>query len=146
LIAGEGCFLVGSIGTRNDGSERLRFRFTIKMADREVDALRDLHGVLGVGAISFQAARRATWQPTATYSVHSRRAIRTSLIPFCDEHLLWSFKRQQYLHWRERFITYESRFPSNWGAGPSPCSIPGCDKPVRGRGLCRAHYYRETGY
>jgi hypothetical protein len=118
----------------------------MKMADRETEALRDLHRVLGVGAISFQPARRAAWQPTATYGIHSRRALRTALIPFCDEHLLWSFKRSQYLVWRDQFQTYEAHFPSNWGAGPSPCSIPGCDKPVRGRGLCRAHYYRETGY
>ena len=42
-------------------------------------------------------------------------------------------------------MEYEARFPSNWGTGPSPCAIAGCDKPVRGRGLCRAHYYAATG-
>ena len=33
-----------------------------------------------------------------------------------------------------------------WGKGLSTCSVEGCDRPVRGRGLCRRHYYRATGY
>ncbi len=32
------------------------------------------------------------------------------------------------------------------GKGPSGCSEFGCDRPVRGRRLCRSHYYRATGY
>ena len=90
--------------------------------------------------------RRARWQPTVSYTVSGRRRHPRSVIPFCDTFLIAGAKRTQYLRWRERFRTYEARFPSNWGAGPSPCAIAGCDKPVRGRGLCRAHYYEATGY
>src|SRR5690606_10858604 len=25
---------------------------------------------------------------------------------------------------------------------PSPCSVPGCDRPVKARGLCNGHYQR----
>jgi hypothetical protein len=146
VIAGEGCFLVGSLDARVDGSPRLRFRFSMQMADRDEAILEALRRSIGVGSISHEPPRHLNCQPTATYSVSGRKGLREALIPFCDRYLLTSHKRTQYLRWREQFTAYEERFPSNWGAGPSPCSVPGCDKPVRGRGLCRAHYYRETGY
>ena len=57
-----------------------------------------------------------------------------------------SAKRDQFDRWREEFDTYERAHPTQWGRGPSTCSEPGCHKPVRGRGLCRSHYYRATGY
>jgi hypothetical protein len=146
LTAGEGCFTVGSIGERNDGSERRRFRFLITMADRDLPAISALRSLLGVGSIMHRPPPRANCQPTVTLSVVSRKALREAVIPFFDRYLVAGHKRTQYLRWRDEFTAYEQRFPSNWGAGPSPCSMPGCDKPVRGRGLCRAHYYQETGY
>jgi hypothetical protein len=146
LVAGEGCFTVGPIGRRNDGSERLRFRFMMTMADRDLPAVSALRALVGAGSIMHRPPQRANCQPTVTMVVGGRRALREVVITFFDRHLIAGHKRTQYLRWREEFTAYEKRFPSNWGAGPSPCSVPGCDKPVRGRGLCRAHYYRETGY
>ena len=146
LIAGEGCFTVGALAPRVDGSPRLRFRLMVTMADRDRPMLTALRMFLGVGSIRHLAARRVTWQPTSTYSVTGRKGIREAVIPFCDTFLVCSAKRTQYVHWREQFVDYEARFPSNWGAGPSFCAIAGCDRPVRGRGLCRAHYYDSTGY
>jgi hypothetical protein len=146
LVAGEGCFTVGTLPPRVGGSPRLRFRFLVSMADRDLPLLIALRSFIGVGSIQYAAAPRVTWHPTATYSVSGRKGIREAVIPFCDTFLIASAKRTQYLRWRERFSDYEARFPSNWGAGPSPCAIAGCDRPVRGRGLCRVHYYRETGY
>jgi hypothetical protein len=42
--------------------------------------------------------------------------------------------------------SYDALRPSRHGKAPSSCSVDGCGRPVRGRGLCRSHYYRATGY
>ena len=112
------------------------------MAERDLAVVTALRNFIGVGSIDRRPPQRARWQPTVIYTVSGGRGIREAVIPFCDTFLIASAKRTQYLRWRERFMEYEARFPSNWGTGPSPCAIAGCDKPVRGRGLCRAHYYR----
>jgi hypothetical protein len=146
LVAGEGCFTVGPIGNRVDGSPRLRFGFQLEMAERDSPLISALQCFVGTGSIARRPPQRAGWLPTLKYTVGGRKGIRESVIPFCDEFLIVGAKQSQYLRWRDQFLEYEARFPSNWGAGPSPCAMPGCSKPVRGRGLCRAHYYRETGY
>ena len=116
------------------------------MADRDLAAVTALRDFIAVGSVMHRPPQRPNWLPTVTLSVTGRRGIRDSLIPFCDAYLIAGHKRAQYLRWREQFHDYETRFPSNWGAGPSPCAVAGCDRPVRGRGLCRAHYYEATGY
>ncbi len=146
LAAGEGCFTEGTIGERRDGSARHRFRFQVTMADRDLPMLDALRHFTGVGSILRRGPQRPGWQPTATHSVGGRRGIREAVIPFFATFLIASAKRRHYERWRDRFHQYESLFPSKWGVGPSPCAITGCDAPVRGRGLCRVHYYRETGY
>jgi hypothetical protein len=70
----------------------------------------------------------------------------TATILFVDAHLLPCAKRRQFDQWRRDLDEYERRHPNRFGTGPSPCSVAGCDKPVRGRGLCRSHYDRATGY
>jgi hypothetical protein len=116
------------------------------MADRDLSVLQALREFLGVGSINVQPRRRPHWQPVAEYSVRSHRAHRTVTIPFADRFLLPGAKRRQFEAWRDALYAYEVRHPNRFGRGPSPCSIAGCDEPVRGRGLCRSHYYRATGY
>jgi hypothetical protein len=124
----------------------MRFRFGLTMADRDRAVVVRLRDAIGAGSIARQVPQRRGWQPTVTLSVSGRKSLREQAIPFFDEHLVAGDKRRQYLDWRRAFTEYEAHFPSSWGAGPSPCARPGCDRPVRGRGLCRAHYYEETGY
>jgi hypothetical protein len=90
--------------------------------------------------------RAAGWQPVSTCRVSSSRAHRSSVIPFMEQHLLAGQKRHQFDLWVAAMDAYELAHPSRWGKGPSPCRIDGCERPVRGRGLCRSHYYLETGY
>jgi hypothetical protein len=116
------------------------------MAARDAAVVVALRDFIGTGSIARLAPRRATWQPTVSYSVTGRRGVRDHVIPFCDTFLIASAKHTQYVRWRYAFREYEQHFPSKWGSGPSPCAIDGCNKPVRGRGLCRAHYYEATGY
>ena len=147
LVAGEGCFCEArALPAYADGSPRKRFVFEISMADRDLSLLRSMREFLGVGSINVQEARRADWEPIASFSVRSHRAHRARTIPFAERFLLPGAKRRQFEHWRDAFYEYEAIHPNRFGLGPSPCRIDGCDKPVRGRGLCRSHYYRATGY
>jgi hypothetical protein len=65
LIAGEGSFSVAAATppTRKDGSERLRFIFSISMADRDSALLSDLTDLLGVGSLRWSPSRNGRWLP-----------------------------------------------------------------------------------
>jgi hypothetical protein len=67
-------------------------------------------------------------------------------IPFAEACILPSAKRDQFVDWRDALCRYEIERPTQYGRGPSICSEPACREVVRGRGLCRRHYYRATGY
>jgi hypothetical protein len=108
-----------------------------------VYALRDF---FGAGGVYDSAPARSHWQPTTTLRVQSHVAHRAVVIPFSERFLPPSAKRGQFERWRDALDEYEAKHPNRWGKGPSTCSVPGCDRPVRGRGLCRPHYYRATGY
>lgn len=148
FVAGEGTFVSYRIRPdRNDGSARIRFRFQVSVASRDRPLLGALQTALGgVGSIQDYPATRPHWQPKSVYSVSSRHKIRTTVIPFIDRFLLSSAKRDQFDAWTAEFVAYEQAQPTRWGRGASTCSAPGCERPVRGRGLCRNHYYRATGY
>jgi hypothetical protein len=147
IVAGEGTFCTANaMPPYADGSARTRFIFEVRMADRDLSVLRALRQFLGTGSINVQPAPRANWLPIASFSVHSHRAHRSRTIPFAERFLFPGAKRRQFEQWRDALYEYEALHPNRLGLGPSPCRIDGCDKPVRGRGLCRSHYYRETGY
>ncbi len=146
LVAAEGSFTTGRQGVYRDGSERVRFVFQVRMATRDRPLLEALRSFLGFGSVSDAPARRTTWQPTSTFTINSRRAHHTATIPFAETYLLASNKREQFEAWRDAFLAHEVAHPSNYGKGRSPCSIDGCTLPVRGRGLCRRHYDRATGW
>jgi len=129
-----------------DGLPRPRFVFEMSMATRDRPVLEALRSFLGYGSIGDRPARRANWQPMSTFSIASLRAHRAATIPFAERFLLPCAKKAQFERWRDALISYEAMRPSRYGMGRSPCSAPGCDKPVRGRRLCRSHYYRATGY
>jgi hypothetical protein len=116
------------------------------MARRDLPLLEAVRSFLGFGAIQHYKRRRDHWQPTSVLKIHSIWAHRRSTIPFAEAYLLPCAKRQQFENWRDRLVAYDLAHPNRYGKGPSPCSVPGCEKPVRGRMLCRSHYYRATGY
>lgn len=147
FVAGEGSFCISrKLPPYADGSPRLCFRFAVTVATRDRPMLETLRGFLGVGSIFDRAPRRASWQPTSTLCVNSVRAHHAATIPFAEQFLLPSAKRRQFEAWRDALAAYEVEHPVKWGKGPSPCGEPSCNQPVRGRGLCRSHYYRATGY
>jgi hypothetical protein len=124
----------------------LRFVLQVTMARRDEQIVVALRRFLGFGSIHATPPQRAGWQPTSTLTIASRKAHHAATIPFAETFLLPSAKRRQFELWRDALISYEAIRPTRYGKGPSPCSVPGCGRPVRGRTLCRSHYYRATGY
>lgn len=146
FIAGEGSFSI-STGRRvwANGDPVRKFVFAVTVASRDRGVLEELRRFLGVGAIQNSPPRRTGWEPTSTLSVRSLKA-QQQAIPFADRFLLPCAKRNQFEARRDALMSYVRRHNIRWGLGRSICGINGCERPVRGRGLCRSHYYRETGW
>jgi hypothetical protein len=120
--------------------------FDVVVAQRDRGMLEQLRELLGFGSIADRVARHERHLPQSAFRIGSMHAHKAATIPFCDEYLLPSAKHDQYALWRGALLSWDELRPTRYGRGPSPCSAPGCEKPVRGRGLCRSHYYRATGY
>jgi hypothetical protein len=147
LVAGEGYFSILERNERfSDGSARKRFRFGISMASRDRPLLIDLACLFGVGSVRDSQTRVAGHLPISTFIVDSVRHHKIATIPFAAAFIPPSQKRVQFEAWRDALLAYERDRPTQYGRGPSTCSEPDCDRPVRGRGLCRSHYFRATGY
>jgi hypothetical protein len=116
------------------------------MATRDRSLLEQLREALGFGSIQDRKPARQGWQPTSVFSVASRKAHVAATIPFMEQFLLHSAKREQFEQWRDALLAYDVRHPNPALRGRSVCSVEGCTAYVRGRGLCRRHYYRATGY
>jgi hypothetical protein len=147
FVAGEGSFSVTRLlPPFQDGTKRQRFVFQIQVAQRDRHILQVLRDFLGFGSINDVPAVKHHWQPLSYFVINSRRAHHLATIPFALTFLLPSAKRDQFLQWKSALDRYEKDHPSRYGEGPSTCSVLGCEKPVRGRKLCRSHYYQATGY
>ena len=116
------------------------------MARRDRPLLEQLRAFLGRGSIHDIPARRRNWQPTSAFTIASFVGHHTATIPFAERYLLDSAKRRQFEHWKEAMHLYETTNAGRIRRGRSSGSEPGCEGAVRGRGLCRSHYYRATGY
>ena len=148
LVAGEGCYCVTKrpVSFVRDGSPRRRFVFQLGMAERDRPLVEQLRGFIGCGSIRVAPPGRPHRQPTAVLTIASERQHLGAVIPFSERYLLPCAKRTQFERWRDELFAYRRDRPSRYGRGPSTCSVPGCGRPVRGRGVCRIHYYRLSGY
>jgi LAGLIDADG endonuclease len=147
FVAGEGWFSVTRrLPPFQDGTPKLRFTFGVTVATRDLPLLMQLRALLGFGSIHTVRPRQPHHQPLSTLTVASLRAHHAATIPFAETFLPACAKRVQFEQWEAALRSYESLRPTWVGRGRSRCSEPGCDGFVRGRGLCRSHYYRATGY
>jgi hypothetical protein len=148
LVAGEGSFNSYAIAQRfPNGSPRMRFRFSLQMAERDRRLVESLQAFLSCGSVYYRPARDTRWQPIVSLHVSAAAHHERAVIPFAERYLLkTSAKYRQFVDWRDGLRRHVSERPTQYGRGPSRCSVDQCDGPVRGRGLCRRHYYRVTGY
>ena len=120
-------------------ASRFIFQLTIARHDRALVARRMRSVLGGIGSIQDIASRQPNWLPLSTYRValaHSRPG--TSSSPSSTSSSSRRPSATSSIAGATSSTRYERVHPTQWGRGPSTCSEPGCDKPVRGRGLCRS--------
>ncbi|CAN5252708.1 hypothetical protein BH18ACT4_BH18ACT4_09360 [soil metagenome] len=132
FVAGEGCFTA----QLSHG----RFAFRVGLGARDRGMCEQLLSFFGVGHLAEWPRRRPHYDDEVAYVVGSLRELVTVIVPFMDEHLPPSYKRDQYLVWRADLLDYWER----WAKRVRPCTVDGCEQPRRAKGLCRHHYFVEV--
>jgi hypothetical protein len=135
FVVAEGCFTASKVA----GQER--YKLAIGLAAVDTAYCHRMLELLGVGHVQFFPRRKAHYDDEVTFAVQSLRELVEVVVPFMDEWLPPSHKRDQYLVWRAELLDYwEHRAKRR-----RTCSAEGCDRPQRAKGLCRQHYYQEHG-
>jgi hypothetical protein len=127
FIAGEGYF------GRHGGT----FHCAVAVGAADGAMCELLREFLRVGRVRRYPRRRDHYDDEVVWSAKSLRELLDVMVPFLDEHLPPSYKRDQYLRWRAELFDYWQRSAKRRRS----CTIPGCDSPRRAKGLCRRHYY-----
>ncbi len=129
FVAAEGAFV------RSGDPPTFRFAVGLGASDSKVcELLRDF---FGCGWVHVSARRQADYDDEVQFVVGAIRDHLGVTIPFMDEHLPPSYKRQQYVSWRTSLLEYwEHRARRR-----RPCTIPGCELQRKAWGLCRPHLW-----
>ncbi|MBN2623094.1 MAG: hypothetical protein JXA83_06995 [Acidimicrobiales bacterium] len=118
-----------------------RFAFRVSLAACDLASCELLRTWLGVGTITHAPRRAEHYDDEVTYAVQAIPDLVEVVVPFLDEHLPPSYKREQYVAWRADLMAYWD----DRARRRRPCTVAGCDEPRRARGLCRRHYYAAYG-
>ena len=131
FVAGEGTF------THNGRN----FTFAVALGETDAGACELMHAFFGVGHVYHYPRRQPHYDDEVVFQVRKTGDLVNVIVPFMDEHLPMSYKRIQYLEWRVNVIDYwEHRMKRR-----RPCTVDGCDRPQKGRGVCRPHMYEFYG-
>jgi hypothetical protein len=132
FVAAEGCFT---------GAGARRFRFAVGLGATDATMCEQLRDFLGVGYIHRSPRRKAHYDDEVALAVTSLAELVNVVVPFMDEHLPPSHKRDQYEAWRARLLEYWDQRAKR----PRACTAEGCTEVRRAKGLCRRHYYEAFG-
>lgn len=129
FVAAEGCFSGNAAGTR------FIFEVGLSASDRGICILFREH--LGVGHVYESKRRREHYDDECAFMVQAMPELVEVVVPFMDEHLPPSYKREQYLAWKQRLLDYWEHRAKR----VRPCEVEGCEAPRRAHRLCRHHLY-----
>jgi hypothetical protein len=136
FVAAEGCFT----GATTPRGAR-RFSLAVGLGAKDGETCWVLLSILGVGHVYRYPRRQPHHDDETRYSVTALPDLVEVIVPFMDEHLPPSYKREQYLAWRTDLLEYwETK-----ARRPKPCIVEGCSEPRRAKCLCRHHYYEQYG-
>ncbi|MGZ4688528.1 MAG: LAGLIDADG family homing endonuclease [Acidimicrobiia bacterium] len=133
FVAAEGTFGVS-------GASR-RFRFAVGLGATDSTTCYLFRDFLGCGNVYRSPRRKPHYDNECTFAVQSLLDHFEVTIPFMDVHLPESYKRSQYLAWREKLLHYWEHDARRVRL----CVVDGCDQPRRAHELCRRHLYAARG-
>lgn len=129
FVAGEGSFTISG--------DPLSFTFAVGLGALDKGMCQMTQTILGVGHIREFGRRKPHYDDEAAIAVRALLELVYVVVPFMDEHLPPSYKRQQYEVWRTALLEYWEHQAKR----VRPCTIDGCEQPRRAKGLCRSHYF-----
>jgi hypothetical protein len=100
FIAAEGTF------SRVVLPRREAFTFAVALGATDAGACELLHEFFGCGTVHHYPRRRAHYDDEVRFQVRKLRDLVDRVVPFMDEHLPPSYKREQYLVWRAHLLDY----------------------------------------
>lgn len=133
FVMAEGCF--------TKTGEPPRFRFAVALGAQDAGMCHTFHCFLAVGHVHLATRRKPHYDDEVVFAVGRARDLVQAVVPFMDDHLPQSSKRQQYEAWREELLRH-------WAIAarrPRPCAVDGCLEPRRAHGVCRRHLYELHG-
>ncbi len=128
FIAAEGYF----------GASGRAFVLSVGLGASDGGMCASLRDLLCVGRVRAYPRRKPHYDDEVVFVVRRLRDLVEVVVPFMDEHLPLSYKRVQYLAWREQLLRY---WDTSARRRPS-CSLDGCEEPNRAHGLCRRHLWQ----
>ena len=129
---------VAAEGTFTRTSAPPKFAFAVALGGIDENSCRRLLKFFQVGRLRVSPPRRAHYDSEVVFTVNALPDLVTTVIPFMDEHLPPSYKREQYFAWRSDLLEYwETR-----AKRVRPCTSNDCENPRRAHGLCRHHLYK----
>jgi hypothetical protein len=131
FVCAEGSFIIGAN----------RFAFSIGLGEADAASCDLAKSFFGVGHVRHHARRKDHYDDEVVYSVRALRDLVEVIVPFMDEHLTPSFKREQFETWRSALLEYWEHKAKR----KRTCTIEGCDALARAKGRCRRHYYEAFG-
>lgn len=133
FVAAEGTF--GVSGTPSS------FTFAVALGAEDRESCATLRSYFGVGHVRAYRRREAHFDDEIVFVVRKLRDLVRVIVPFMDEHLPPSHKREQYVVWRTQLLDYWE----NRARRRRVCTVEGCDEPQRAKGVCRRHYHQRYG-
>jgi hypothetical protein len=132
FVAAEGCFTLVA---------KPRFTFVVALGATDASTCEMFRALLGIGAVRRYPRRREHYDDEVTFAVQRTADLVNVVVPFMDDHLPESHKREQYLAWRAALLDHWERRAKR----VRPCTVDGCDEPRRAHGFCRRHLYERRG-
>jgi hypothetical protein len=118
-----------------------RFTFSVGLGASDIAMCTLFRDFLGRGSVSRSPRRQPHYDDECAFMIQSLQDHVEVTIPFMDEHLPVSYKREQYLVWRAALLEYWEHRAKR----VRPCTVDDCDEPRRAKGRCRHHYYEAYG-